>query len=271
MAPAEKFGASLPTTSAAKFCDASFTPACSICIVSPPIAFIFEWNSICRTPSPMSIRLASGVRLRTTRGLGDRGSGIGARESGPERPEFRSARRSCLERTELPAEAPAHRLVDVLARVGDLVGDLLRVVERRTQRRAEEGADLVLALVERADPVADAARWSGPPRATAASPAASGGTRASSDRASGSRRRPSCRTRRRPSRRSSRARPSSRRTPAARTTSVRATCARTSTPAMSTVRNVALFGRPIAGPVIASTSSIVNSPDSMARKTCVRP
>ena len=53
--------------------------------------------------------------------------------------------------------------------------------------------------------------------------------------------------------------------------SVRATCARTSTPAMSTVRNVALFGRPIAGPVIASTSSIVRSPDSMARKTCVNP
>ena len=33
-----------------------------------------------------------------------------------------------------------------------------------------------------------------------------------------------------------------------------------STPAMSSVRNVALFGRPSGGPVIASTSSIVYSP-----------
>jgi hypothetical protein len=35
-----------------------------------------------------------------------------------------------------------------------------------------------------------------------------------------------------------------------------------STPAISIVLNVALFGRPRRGPVIASTSSIVNSPDS---------
>ena len=41
-APAEKFGASFPTTSAAKFADASFTPARSICTVSPPTVFIFE-------------------------------------------------------------------------------------------------------------------------------------------------------------------------------------------------------------------------------------
>ena len=33
-----------------------------------------------------------------------------------------------------------------------------------------------------------------------------------------------------------------------------------SRPARSSVRNVALFGRPIAGPVIASISSIVYSP-----------
>ena len=42
----------------------------------------------------------------------------------------------------------------------------------------------------------------------------------------------------------------------------RATCARTSIPARSSVRNVALLGRPVAGPVIASISSIVNSPVS---------
>ena len=42
-------------------------------------------------------------------------------------------------------------------------------------------------------------------------------------------------------------------------------------PAMSIVRNVALFGRPIAGPVIASISSIVYSPVSSARKICITP
>ena len=38
----------------AKFAAASLTPACSIWIVSPPIAFIFEWNSTQSTPSPRS-------------------------------------------------------------------------------------------------------------------------------------------------------------------------------------------------------------------------
>ena len=42
-------------------------------------------------------------------------------------------------------------------------------------------------------------------------------------------------------------------------------------PAMSIVRNVALFGRPSAGPVIASISSIVYCPDSSARSTCTTP
>ena len=42
-------------------------------------------------------------------------------------------------------------------------------------------------------------------------------------------------------------------------------------PAMSTVRKVALFGRPIAGPVIASISSIVNPPAVQARKICSTP
>ena len=40
-------------------------------------------------------------------------------------------------------------------------------------------------------------------------------------------------------------------------------------PAMSIVRNVALFGRPSAGPVIASISSIVNAPLSSARSTWI--
>ncbi len=42
-------------------------------------------------------------------------------------------------------------------------------------------------------------------------------------------------------------------------------------PAMSMVRNVALFGRPIARPVIASISSIEYSPDSSARSVCTTP
>ena len=42
-------------------------------------------------------------------------------------------------------------------------------------------------------------------------------------------------------------------------------------PAMSIVRKVALFGRPSAGPVMASISSIVYSPDSSARSTCATP
>ena len=63
MAPAEKFGASLPTTSAAKFCAASFTPACSIWIVSPPIAFIFEWNSTCEHAVAEVDQAGAGVLL----------------------------------------------------------------------------------------------------------------------------------------------------------------------------------------------------------------
>jgi hypothetical protein len=38
---------------------ASVTPADSICSASPPMAFIFEWNSTASTPSPRSTRLAS--------------------------------------------------------------------------------------------------------------------------------------------------------------------------------------------------------------------
>ena len=40
---------------------------------------------------------------------------------------------------------------------------------------------------------------------------------------------------------------------------------------MSIVRNVALFGRPSAGPVMASISSMVYVPDSSARIRCTTP
>src|SRR5262249_48397260 len=59
-----------------------------------------------------------------------------------------------LEWPQLPAGAPPHRAIDVVVRVCDLVGDLRDVLERRTQRRAEERADLVLAVIQRADPLA---------------------------------------------------------------------------------------------------------------------
>ena len=62
MAPAENAGASLPITSASKFRDASSTPAVIIATVSPPMAFIFEWNSRPSTPSPRSTRLAPAFR-----------------------------------------------------------------------------------------------------------------------------------------------------------------------------------------------------------------
>ena len=75
------------------------------------------------------------------------------------------------------------------------------------------------------------------------------------------------RTRRHPSCRCAPARPAPlttrgtskacRSSPSSRSASPRATCTRTSSPARSTVRNVALLGRPIAGPVMASTSSTV--------------
>ncbi len=49
------------------------------------------------------------------------------------------------------------------------------------------------------------------------------------------------------------------------------TCASTSRPAISIVRKVAEPGRPIAGPVIASTSSIEYRPASTARRIVATP
>ena len=142
LAPAEKFGASLPTTSAAKFAAASFTPACSIWIVSPPIAFIFEWNST-REHAVAEVDEAGAGVLPDDRAAGpsrDAGSADRRRRPASRTLSPRTAQLATiggdvrrqrvehvvhadrvprLERAELPAEAPPHRAIDVVDRVGD--------------------------------------------------------------------------------------------------------------------------------------------------------
>ena len=140
-APAEKCGASLPTTTAAKLRSASRTPACSICSVSVPIAFIFEWNSIASTPSPMSTRLApaffltmrdwSFAFLRICRSDARRLGSLLSRAQGRRRRAARADltrdledavdadRVGDLEWAEVPAKSPAHDTVHVVGRVGD--------------------------------------------------------------------------------------------------------------------------------------------------------
>ena len=50
-----------------------------------------------------------------------------------------------FERSELPAESPLHRAVDVVDRVRDFRRDARRVEERRAERGAQEPADFVVA------------------------------------------------------------------------------------------------------------------------------
>ena len=186
-----------------------------------------------------------------------------------------------LERPDLPAEPPSHRAIDVVDRVRDVGRDARRVDERRPERLAQERADAVAAEEERADALArvvDAAR--GFERRQRRRPLRAVGHRRRVEREdlpAAWRSSRACRSRGPPSRRSTRARRARRRAAAGR---IRAraspvgrrsarlpiTCARMSTPAMSIVRNVALFGRPSAGPVIASISSIVYSPRSSTRR-----
>ena len=63
LAPAEKVSAPLVTTRARQFCSASSQAVIIMLRVSWPMAFILEWNSRPRTPSPRSSRLAPGLRL----------------------------------------------------------------------------------------------------------------------------------------------------------------------------------------------------------------
>jgi hypothetical protein len=95
---------------------ASRTPACSICTVSAPIAFIFEWNSTHSTPSPRSTRLAPGFDLtiaERSRALRSSVSRLGAGIS-RRRTRALADRLHDLERPQLPAEAPAHHAVHVV-------------------------------------------------------------------------------------------------------------------------------------------------------------
>ena len=56
LAPTEKFAASLVMTKASKLSPAppGFSVCVIICTMSPPSAFILEWNSMQPTPSPRS-------------------------------------------------------------------------------------------------------------------------------------------------------------------------------------------------------------------------
>ena len=114
------------------------------------------------------------ARVRSTPAPRERAAaqpGVGGSwESGSAEAGELAAPRRVSNGPELPAEAPAHRLVDVVARVGDLVGDPLRVLERRAQRGAQERPDLVLARRRARGCDRRPARSSGRRRATAASP-----------------------------------------------------------------------------------------------------
>ncbi len=61
----------------------------------------------------------------------------------------------CLERTELPAEAPPHRPVDIVNRVGNFRRRMRRVDESRPQGGPQKGADPVRSEEQRPDPFAD--------------------------------------------------------------------------------------------------------------------
>ncbi len=177
LAPAEKFGASLPITRAWPLFAASLTPACSIWMVSPPMAFIFEWNSTAITPSPMSTRLAPEFFLMTRpcsfavrRICRSGAAGVTRPSRNRERPPssrllirggtprwhgvaagglrrgqhfFHADDVEQLEGSEVPAESPTHHAVDIVDRMGDLRRDARGIDERRRQRGPQEFAGLV--------------------------------------------------------------------------------------------------------------------------------
>ena len=243
LAPTEKSAASVPTTSAAKFVSASWSPASSIATVSPPMAFIFEWKSTASTPSPRSTRLAPGVAAHDALPLFRRLENLQVGRRRRQRPfaesllaapqHVRDQRRRILvadrlehvanaegvprlEWTELPAEAPPHRPIDIVDRVA-MSGATRARVDERLARAWRAGTRRPCRARRTASASARRRRRSiSRPRARRAAPTASAGSRASRDRASGSRRPPSGRIRGRSSRRPSRVRSESRRAPASR-------------------------------------------------------
>src|SRR5215510_3430117 len=60
-----------------------------------------------------------------------------------------------FEWAELPAESPAHGVVHIPAVMRDFGCDALGIFERRNQRRAQKLADLVLAIDQRSNSLAD--------------------------------------------------------------------------------------------------------------------
>ena len=173
-----------------------------------------------------------------------------------------------LERPELPAETPTHRAVNVLDRVRHLKAQ--RVRRRAALARASRGGtrrrdpcrETMFESVRRCSECCGPRRWKGIVDGKTAGRPTSGDPALRSPRCQlldRTRRHPSCRCApARPARSTTRGTSKAcRSSPSSRSASPRATCTRMSSPARSTVRNVALFGRPIAGPVIASTSSTV--------------
>ena len=144
------------------------------------MAFIFEWNSTASTPSPRSTRLAPALLLDDAlRSFAASGSAGLARPAAARRrgtgcaPLEQRRRRAAgsssalpsrlasthladadrvphLERSELPAEAPPHRAIDVVDRVRDVEAPRARC--RRASEPsvvAQKRADLVAAEKQR--------------------------------------------------------------------------------------------------------------------------
>ena len=148
MAPAEKFSASLPTTSAAKFAAASLTPGVQHLdrVAADRVHLRVELDAehaVAEIDQARAGVLARRTWRRRWHGGAAPGSGAASRCAVGRALQLRTASQR-LERTELPAEAPPHRAIDVVDRVGDLRRDRCGVVERRHERVAQERADLVL-------------------------------------------------------------------------------------------------------------------------------
>ena len=186
LAPAEKCGASLPTTSAAKFFAASRTPACSICSVSAPIAFILRVEldrehavadvdearaGVLLDDARAILRVAQNLQLRRGGALRRRaaaaGRTIAAATVRTPLEQLRADlardlehaldadRISNLERSELPSKSPSHHAIHIVGGVRDRRRHPRRIDQCRRQRLAQELADLVVAVEERPDPLAD--------------------------------------------------------------------------------------------------------------------
>ena len=177
-APAEKRSASVADDQRGEIGRGLANAGAIISIASPPMVFIFEWNSRPRTPSPRSTRLAPGLVLTTrARALADRrmsrsdpagerrrANRVAAGVEGPlderrrighgagveDRSEADGVPR--LEWPQLPAEAPPHRPIDVVDRRGDVRRHAGRVDQRGPEGTPQQIAGLVPAEKQGAQP-----------------------------------------------------------------------------------------------------------------------